>query len=274
MRPASTVAALLLASGCATQQPRANWEDWYEPGVDYDVAEPVEFTDVNYDFTGDTPIAALPAPEDFQTWFAREDAPADGDCQDWDTTDELPAEITGIVTLHPRFYYKTGGCQPTQDVDSDEKYYGSYFVQDETGGFFVLGDSKVAHFGMGDRVTLRVRAIKESFDQQMIAVHDVIEVQRGPEPIYYDAVGGELGPEHVSRVVRVEGVVASEMSTFGEVYLDGDGGVRFKMALDAELNRRGVSFAVGTRLQVTGPVLYSFDEYTVEVMRIGQITEL
>ncbi len=274
MRASTGILAFLLVGGCAAQQPRDAWEDWYEPAGTYDVAEPVAFTDVNYDFTGPTPIAELPAPEDFQTWFAREDAPADGDCQDWDTTDELPAEITGIVTLHPRFYYKTSGCQPNQDVDSDQKYYGSYFVQDASGGFFVLGDSKVAHFDMGDRVTLRVRAIKESFDQLMIAVHDVVAVERGPEPIYFEAVDGELGPEHVARVVRIEGTVSSEMSTFGEVYLEGDDGSQFKMGLDAELNRRGVYWPPGTRLQVTGPVLYSFSEYTITVMRVGQVTEL
>ena len=38
---------------------------------------------------------------------------------------------------------------------------------------------------------------------------DSVEVLRGPEPIYYEAVtSGELGPQHVSRVVRVEGTVA------------------------------------------------------------------
>ncbi|MEQ1503211.1 MAG: hypothetical protein ABMB14_13325 [Myxococcota bacterium] len=261
-------------SGCATPAGGENPRDWYDPGSPYDVSEVVAFTDVPYDFTGDVPIADLPVPGDFQTIFDPADQPANGDCADWVTNNGLPAEITGIVTLLPRYYFKTSGCVPDQTVDSDEKFYGSYFIQDATGGQFVLGDSKVTHFDMGDRVTLKVRALKESFDQTMIQVHDVVEIQRGPEPVYYEEVGGELGPEHVSRTVRVSGVVATEASTFGEVYLDGVGGVRYKVGVDQELARRGVSWPVGTALEVTGPVLYSFNEYTVLVLKVGQVTEL
>lgn len=264
----------LVLVGCGAGVEQEDPTAWFDAPGTYDVLEPVAFTDQNYDFTGATAIADLPTPDAFQTWFGPPDAPADNDCADWATTTELPAEITGIVTLLPRFYFKTSGCLPDLSIDSDEKYYGSYFVQDRTGGYFVLGDSKVAHFDMGDRVTLKVRAIKESYDQTMIMVHDVLDVQRGPEPIYYESVSDPLGAEHVSRVVRVEGVVANEAGTFGEVYLDGDGGQRWKMGLDAELSRRGVGWPVGTRLQVTGPVLYSFSEYTIEVMRVGQVEEL
>jgi hypothetical protein len=264
----------LTAAGCATSADRQNPDDWFDPGSPYDVTEHVEFTDVPYDFTGETPIGELPSPEPFETWFAPSDA-SNAPCADWVASDSLPAEITGIVTIHPRYYIKTSGCQPTQDADSDQKYYGSYFLQDASGGHLLLGDSKVAHFDMGDRVTVSVRAIKESFDQKMISVHDVIEVERGPEPIYYETVEtGYLGPEHLARVVRIEGEIATEASTFGEVYLDGDDGSRYKMNIDQELARRGVYFPLGTRLQVTGPVLYSFSEYTIIVMRIGQISEL
>lgn len=268
-----TLLLAVMAAGCATPTDRQDPEDWYDPGSPYDVTEFVAFTDVPYDFTGETPIADLPSPEPFETWFAPQDTSSAG-CADWLPSDALPAEITGIVTIHPRYYIKTSGCQPTQDADSDEKYYGSYFLQDSSGGYLLLGDSKVAHFDMGDRVTISVRAIKESFEQKMIAVHDVLEVERGPEPIFYEAVTGLIGPEHVARVVRVEGTVATEASTFGEVYLDADDGSRYKMGLDQELSRRGVYFPPGTRLQITGPVLYSFSEYTIIVMRIGQITEL
>lgn len=265
---------ILLLGGCPEVSGGESPRGWYDRGSDYDVQEPVAFTDVPYDFTGPTAIADLPVPPPFTTMFASEDAPASGDCEGWATTEELPLEITGIVTLHPRYYYKSVGCSPGQPIDSDEKFYGSFFVQDATGGYFVLGDSKVAHFDMGDRVTLRVRALRESFDSTMIAAHDVVEIERGPEPIYYRAVTGPLGFEHVAEVVRVEGTVATEMSTFGEVYLDSDQGVRFKVNIDAELARRGVGFDVGTRIQATGPVLYSFGEFTIVVMRVGQLAEI
>lgn len=266
---------LLVATlaGCPATADRQDPSDWFDAGSAYDVSEVVAFTDQPYDFTGETPIADLPSPDPFQTWFAPSDAPQ-APCEDWLPNDGLPAEITGIVTIHPRFYVKTSGCQPSQDADSDEKYYGSYFLQDSSGGYLLLGDSKVAHFDMGDRVTVEVRAIKESFGQKMIAVHDVVEVQRGPEPIYYEPVTTALTADHVGRVVRIEATVATEQSTFGEVYLDADDGTRFKMGIDVELSRRGVYYPPGTRLEVTGPVLYSFNEYTIVVMRIGQITQL
>lgn len=273
----------LLALGsvaCVTPRPAQDPTSWFDPGVDYDVQEPVAFTDVPYDFTGDVPIADLPEPEPFFTWFGASDAPAVVGCADWDVdpTGTLPAEITGIVTILPRFYFKTSGCTGDPSADSDEKYYGSYFIEDASGGFFVLGDSKVAHFDMGDRVTLKVRAIKESFEQFMISTHDVVEVERGPEPISYQRVTGPLGAEHMSRVVRVQGVVTTPASTFGEIYFEG-GGVGYKLALDQELGRRGVTYPVGTTIEVTGPVLFSnfpgeTVPYEVIVMRVGQIETL
>ena len=274
MREILTVlSAAGLFTACATPGAKEDPSKWYESPGDYDVMEPVAFTDEPYDFTGDTPIADLPLPEPFTTAFGA-GAELPGGCPDWTTTPELPAEITGVVTIMPRYYFKTSGCAADPSIDEDEKYYGSYFVQDQSGGFFVLGDSKVAHFDMGARVTLRVNAVKESFEQFMIISHDVLQVERGPEPISYERVTTELGPEQVAKVVRVEGTIATPVSTFGEVYLDSDDGVRFKFNLDAELNRRGVAPAVGDKVRVTGPVLYSFSEYTIVVMRVGQLETL
>jgi hypothetical protein len=272
MRFVLPIACLLAA--CATPAPQEDPDAWFSPAGDYDVSEPVAFTDEPYDFTGPTAIADLPLPGDFETLFAPDDAPAATDCAGWVSSGELPAEIEGVVTVLPRYYFKTSGCAPTQDIDADQKYYGSYFVQDATDGYFVLGDSKVAHFDMGDRVRLRVRGIKESFDQTMIAVHDVVEVDRVAQPIYFERADGPLGADHVSKVMRIEGTVATPVSTFGEVYVDADDGTRYKFNLDAELNRRGVTAEIGERIRVTGPVLYSFSEYTVIVMRVGQIERL
>ena len=296
-----TLPALLL-SACAGVAPAEDWSDWYSEGAPLDVEEPVEFTDVPYDFTGEVPIAELPRPGDFETWFGEGDVPPGG-CTDWSTTSELPAVIEGIVTIHPRYYIKVNGCTPDDfAVDNEEKYYGSYFVQDASGGFFVLGDSKVAHFDMGDRVRINVRGIKEHFDSVMISAHDVVEVTRGPEPIYYRTVDDRLlGDADVGEVVRVEGTVATEATTFGEVFLctgaDPDTSLApdpsrrddliprcahksvrdplwYKVQIDVELSRRGLRFDPGARLQVTGPVPLAFSDYPVVVMRVGQVTVL
>lgn len=281
----------------------ADWGSWYDPGKTLDVEERVEFTDVPYDFVGTDPIDTLPAPGAFETWFTPQDAPPEN-CEGWRSDPSLPREITGIATVHPRMYIKVSGCLPPDDfsVDSDEKYYGSYYIQDRSGGFFVLGDSRVAHFEMGDRVTLRVRAIKEYFGSLMISAHDVVEVQRGPEPIFFREVEGRvLSSSDQAEVVRIEGTVAAEMGDFGEIYLctgdspdtslvsdqarNGDlvpacarSNVTdppwFKVGLDVELQRRGHSVAPGERIQVTGPVHLSFGDYQVTVMKLGQMTRL
>ena len=41
--------------------------------------------------------------------------------------------------------------------------------------------------------------------------------------------------------------------------------------MDVELSRRGLSYDIGTVVQVTGPVILSYDVYSIVVMRIGQI---
>jgi len=246
---------LLLLTGCVTPRPAEDPSDWFDPGSPLNVQEPMDFTDQNYDFTGPTAIADLPLPDPFQTWFDQADAPGDAACADWivDPSGQLPDEIEGVATILPRFYFKTNGCQPANDPNarSSEKYYGSFFVQDASGGIFVLGDTKVAHFDAGARVKLKVRAMRENFGQYMIAIADLVSVDYGPDPIYYEPRTAALGAPDVGIVVRAEGVVDGTASTFGEVYFDSDTGVKFKMSLDSELTKRGVTYTAGTRIQVT-----------------------
>lgn len=294
------IALMLGTMACDSQRLREDWTAWYDPGSDLDVQEPIAFTDQPYTFTGPTALADLPRPETWATWFAETDPPATV-CADWQTIDGLPVEVTGVVTLHPRQYIKVSGCRPEGDivVDSDEKYYGSYFIQDGSDGFFVLGDSKVARFDMGDRVSLRVRAVKDVDGFPMISAHDVTEVVRGPEPIAYQTVTGRsLGEVDVSKVVRVEGIVGGPMGQFGEIYLctgpdpdlttqniggdliprcftgGGDEAPAYLISVDVELQRRGVTLPVGDRFAITGPVMLSFDQYQVNVMRVGQMERL
>jgi hypothetical protein len=266
---------LLLLAACAEPgEPEGAWS-WYEAPASYDVQESVAFTDVPYDFTGPTAIADLPVATELGTVFATDDGPPD--CAEWSTTDELPAEIEGIVTLHPRYYYKSQGCLPeTNDdgLDSDEKYYGSYFIEDASGGIFVLGDSKVAHFDMGDRVRMRVRAVRDAFGVNTVAAHDITEVLRGPEAISYVEKSERFDAADVSEVRRVSGTVRDEIGNFGEFNIEADDGTNYAIGVDAELARRGAYWAPGTRLQATGPVFLSYGSYTLIVMKLGQIQVL
>jgi hypothetical protein len=198
--------------------------------------------------------------------FGPEDAYTSSiDCEQ-EIDNDLPFTVTGMVTAHPRVYFKTDGCNR-----DEEKYYGSYFIEDRTGGLFILGDSKVAHFGMGDRVTLTVRAARTSFDLNMVVAHDVIDIQRGPEDISYEIPSVELGLEDIARVKRVTGTVITEPDTFGSFTIERTDGLLFNVALDAELSRRGFTFNIGDNIQATGPVMYSYSEFAIIVMRIGQV---
>lgn len=275
----SIPALLVLVAGCGASR-KAEDPDWYSAGEPYDVLEPIAFTEDPYGLPAGAAFGFgdLQMPPQYTTWFEPDDVPPAG-CGDWaeDGSGDLPVEITGVVTVHPRVYIKVGGCVPEFDtsIDSEEKYYGSFFIEDDSGGIFVLGDSKVAHFEMGDRVTLRVRGLKNHFEQNMVAVHDVVSIERGPFPIHYDRATAEFDATDLALVRRVTGTVVSDTSTFGELTLEGDSGQLWNVGLDQELTRRGVNYPMGTRIEVTGPVLRGFqDSFPLIVMKKGQVAVL
>ena len=71
---------------------------------------------------------------------------------------------------------------------------------------------------------------------------------------------------------RVTGVVQTEPDTFGSFsIMDEDGNV---FGIDVEPSRRGIAYPVGSTIQATGPVMYSYSEFAIVVMRIGQIEQL
>ncbi|MFK7928356.1 MAG: hypothetical protein AB8H79_09205 [Myxococcota bacterium] len=236
----------------------------------YDVQEAIRYTE--------TPYADLPGDSDgigtlLQDLYPAETpkfAPGDGyvpanGCEGTEDR-QLPMDIEGIVTLHPRWYMKLSGCNR-----SDEKYYGNFFIEDSTGGIFVAGDSKVAHFDVGDRVKLRVRAVRTDFDFNMIYAHDVLEISREARPLYYQWSQAGIGKDDIGETRRVRGVMSTEPDTFGQFTLTTDDGADVFINLDSELNRRRVYPEPGTQLCATGPVQYSFSEYTIVIMRIGQL---
>lgn len=239
-------------------------------GATLDVIEPMEFTDVPYDATGPTPIADLPVAPEFGTSF-----PVDAelpDCDGWGTSPDLPATISGVVTVTPRVYFKADGCVPvgSSEVESDQKYYGSFFLQDSSGGTFVLGDARLASFPAGSWVTIDVTSVANAFDLPRVSTFELTSVE-APIPIYYQLEDGPLTAAHDARVVRVTGTVSTAPDGFGEMTLTTDAGADVIVTLDVELTRRGLTAAVGDRLQVTGPVLYSYGAHAIVVMSLGQL---
>jgi hypothetical protein len=269
---------MLLLLACAS--PRQDLEytaDWDDPGAPLEVTEPVSFTEEPYGIPLDdsTGIGAFieemfPVAEGSIAFGAADQFSADTDCVSI-VEESLPWEVEAVVTLHPRYYFKTSGC----DSASDEKYYGSYFIGDDTGGVFVLGDSRVAHFEMGSRVRISLRGARTAYGLNMIYAHDIVAVDRDAlHPIRYVAADGALGDADVGEVRRVTGTVISEKSTFGDFDIQAQDGTIHNISLDAELSRRGIGYDIGTTIQATGPIIFSYDVYSLVIMRVGQIQEL
>lgn len=290
---------VLLAPACQGRPDAEPSGDWWGGPDELDVVESVAFTDEPYPPVPDgvLPIAELratrldPSSDNDGPRIATEDwHEGIAGCAFWEQADDLPVVVEGIVTAHPRVYRKIEGC------DGDEKYYGSYWLEDASGGLFVLRDSKVATFTLGARVRLDVRGVRRRYGEDMIYVASAEVLDPGPLPIHYTPVVGRvLGEGDVGRVARVVGTVVAAPSTFGEVLLQPDDVAGtcapddeltrascLLVELDTELNRRGVTFAPGDRLQVTAPVgpatffapsgIFTF--YGAYVTRLGQIQRL
>ncbi len=262
--------AVLALAACSPYRGPENTDSWYDPGAEAWVNEPVLFTDEPY-ASSDAPISGLDAVfpvDDYITAYADgDDYPAGSSCES-EVSNDLPIEIEGVVTIHPRYYIKTSGC------NGDEKYYGSFFIEDDTGGVFVLGDSKVAHFTTGNRVRMSVRAAKTSFDLNMVYAWDTLSIDHTVEAVHYENAVGSFDNDSISRVQRVTGEVTTEKDTFGQFAIESDDGEEYLIQLDVELNRRGYDYPIGERIQVTGPVMYSYSEYAIVVMSTGQISVL
>jgi hypothetical protein len=269
--------SLLLGLACTFDDAPADYLSWYDEGTDVGVEEVMTFTDEPYGFPADTDegIGALidavfPVSSDTISYAEDDQFGEDTDCSSR-VESALPMVIEGVVTVHPRYYFKTNGC----DAASDEKYYGSFFIEDATGGVFVLGDSKVAHFDVGAKVRMTVRGVRTAFDLDMVYAHDIEEIYHDEsQAIYYQPASGSLGASDVGEVRRIEGVVTTDKDTFGEFLVESDDGQSYSVSLDVELNRRGVSYPIDSRVQVTGPVLLSYSAYTIIVMKKGQVSIL
>lgn len=256
--------------------------------------EPVSFTKTPYDFTGETSIDDLKRLiGSGNTWYgasAESPYPVGPVCDRFgatvETVPELPVEIEGIVTLHPRYFFKPAYC------GSDERYYGAYFIEDASGGIMVYKDSRVADFTFGDRVRLTVHGLSKFFDTTAINVFtDETVVSRGGE-VYYQDLGSEgLDLEHVGETVRIRGevVVPPTNYNFNQLCMVPEGSnpegcdprciadgqqcqlEHMLVSIDREIGtRKPIPIEPGQILEITGPVINSFGLQVV-VLRLGQI---
>ena len=259
-------------AGCVAPRSPEDPSEWFDTGSLDSVEEPLRFTEENYNYDGN--IARLnsrvfPVPDGI-TVFGSNDLFENNSACDAQADTDLPMQIEGIVTILPRLYMKSDGC----GGNGDEKYYGNFFIQDQSGATFVLGDTKTNHFVAGNKVSLLVRAARTVYDFNEVYSWDLVSVDRTVYPIYYETKFGPVDTGDLYKVMRVTGDVTTLPDTFGSFTVEADDGSDYAVQLDVDLNRRGYSYPVGTRMQVTGPILFSYSTYSIAVMSVGQITVL
>src|SRR5690554_5714061 len=292
-------ASPLLLGACSDAAGPLDPEDYYSQGTSTAVLEPIGFSDKKYgergedsiDFQSESSIAEVLALFDSTstsfTWYGF--SPLDpfpvGDergfgviCDPFENPrfpqpinkiEELPTVIEGVVTLHPRFFQKVRVC------GEDQRYYGVYFLQDDTGGIMILKDSRVADFTFGERVRLRVRGLMKSYDSYAVLTFDKEEVvEPGTKhDIYFEERTVALTNDDIGQVRRVTGTIISEPTStnFNEMFIRDENGVTYAASVDRELAQRNIGLEDGMRVQLTGPVVNSYSSLVVLISSKGQI---
>ena len=264
---------LLGGSACVETEEPGDVREHFGEAEQSKVTEEIAFTDQRYDFSGERTIREVRdlIPEFSFMWLglaAGDVYPVPGDCDPQFGGNEmvpaqlaeLPAVIEGVVTLHPRYFMKVTVC------GTEERYYGSYIIQDESGGIMVLKDSRVAEFDVGDRVRLRVNALLKNFSNLTVLGFDQEEVltdRSNREPIYYVELNrGFQESEDLYEVRRITGRVEMEATNqnFNEMKVRSveRPEITWLVSLDRELGGRGVAPKEGDLVRLTGPVVESF----------------
>lgn len=228
---------LLVAVGCADdlREDPALGEQFDTPGEQRPVNEPVRYVERTADRAYGLPRTGEPGIGDLialmpseaisagepDLWAAEGDAPPCPNPERVQTVDALPMVVEGVVTIQPRQYLKVPVC------DQDERYYGAFVVEDDTGGIVVLRNSRVSWFGPGDRVRLTVRALMFTFREPSTRVVVSADIERVERPtgeagvVLYEPVTVPFSVADVSESRRIEGVVAQAPSNvnFGQLVL-------------------------------------------------------
>lgn len=235
----SAVALLLAvaAVGCDDELTADYANPTFDDGTEREVSEPVPFAErdegtmYGLPRDGQASIADLLAlmpvdgvPDGDPTLFvAPDDQPTTDQCEGGGATvlDGLPMVIEGVVTLHPRQYLKVPIC------GQDERNYGSWVIEDDTGGIVMLRDGRVAPYTFGDRVRVTVRGVLElnggDPTTRAVVIADV-EALDASGDVLYSLQETPFSADDVGRTRRVEGyvAVAATSENFNEMILASD----------------------------------------------------
>lgn len=300
---------LMIAVGCSDSDPRIAPGDRLqkESGDVTRVVEPYPTTPIAYDASlkGETSIADLIAliKTDNKGWYgvSKEDKTrfTSDKCAIYNNKFEelnaLPAVIKGVVTFHPRMFKKLSYC------GFDTRNYGSFWIQDSTGGIFVARESRVADFDVGDVIEIQVRGVMNNWKVPTVTTFDSIKiVERNNlyakvpnRSIYAKEIAIKDAPSYFGTVVTVTGEIVSEPTNYnfnsacivpigadktpcqGSCLSDKTCRTNDKMylAIDREIGqRKPLPLDVGQQLKVTGPVAIGFTGNEISVAEIGQLS--
>lgn len=291
-------------SGCAETGEPDSAESRFDEGSQTQASGHIEYEEGEPGVVGETPIRELlnitdpgadsGTPEVVWYGFAPDDAYPQGEDRSFDQpcdtgfgnryheVDQLPATIEGVVTLAPQHYEKVTIC------GQDHRFYGSYFLQDDSGSILVLRDSRISDFTYGDRVRLRVRGIVKQFGTMGVTVADEVEVERDYSATPYETLTESYAsrfdrdserwrrqvecrrisdafavPPGLGNNYRVTGRICQEPNNrnFNEMSLQpgedecvDDPDFTWNVSLGLELGRRGLDLEPGQVVTATGPV--------------------
>ncbi len=223
----------LICVGCADDSDRLpipTEEIWPDSPEQISVAEPVTYAERGQNRYGLPGADAQPISDLIAEMVAREPT---GDADEPNTftsergqipcpssryvgqevIDALPMVIEGVVTLHPRQYVKVPIC------GQDEKHYGVFTIEDDTGGIMVLRDSRIAPFTAGDRLRLLVHSAMYTFSDPTTRTIASAEIERlspagssTERVIYYDRQEGPFTIDDITETRQLVGYVAQEPS--------------------------------------------------------------
>ena len=214
----SSIAVAVL--GCMAEpnnsiQPEQRWPT---SGTQESVEEPVPLSDRQSGLTYGLPKAGQASIQDLVDLLPEEDIGFDGDkffsasaqpltCTGGRTaqTADLPMTVEAVVTIPGTYYIKVSVC------DQEEKFYGSFVVEDDTGGIMVLRDSRVAQVQPGDvvRLTVHTLAISDNFGRVASRAVLSYDLEKVPttQDVLYSTETAAITSEQVGQTLRVAGYV-------------------------------------------------------------------
>lgn len=218
---ASAAFVALALSACGDELQRPLGEPREDEGLAYTVEEPVNSAprsvDVFYGLPRDGQqsiadvLALLPSSridrDEPDMFVAPGATPPTDQCQGGrpEELSELPITVEAIVSLQPSKYLKLPIC------GQDERFYGAYAIEDDTGGIVVLRNSRVAFARPGDRVRVEIIGLAQFFgspEQRAVVISSVEVLEQAASPVLYENATSPFTVDMVARTHRIEGFVA------------------------------------------------------------------